>query len=193
MLVGQIKLGMHVRRADGTYGVVTGWKVVPGTQVMYNLEVAQDHTFTVGTGQWVVHNCGGLDASLAKGREAWSIEPRSLNPDDRQTFAQLFVDGDQYWGVNGEKPISFSVNAISSSHAEIDALDQLARDRAITGISGGDALMLVDRVPCKACYANGGLGSAVRAAGLDSLVIYNGPSLDNEGNFVPPGVLEVLP
>lgn len=23
---------------------------------MYNLEVAQDHTFTVGQGQWVVHN-----------------------------------------------------------------------------------------------------------------------------------------
>ena len=30
--VGQIKLGMHVLGADGTYGVVTGWKVVPGTQ-----------------------------------------------------------------------------------------------------------------------------------------------------------------
>src|SRR5258708_24546675 len=29
---------------------------MPGTQVMYNLEVAQDHTFTVGDGQWVVHN-----------------------------------------------------------------------------------------------------------------------------------------
>jgi hypothetical protein len=54
--VGQIKLGMHVRRADGTYGVVTGWKVVAGTQVMYNLEVAWDHTFTVGVGEWVVHN-----------------------------------------------------------------------------------------------------------------------------------------
>ncbi len=61
--VGQITLGMHVLRADGTYGVVTGWKVVPGAEVMYNLEVAQDHTFTVGTGQWVVHNsdCGGQD------------------------------------------------------------------------------------------------------------------------------------
>src|SRR5579885_755161 len=34
--VGQIKLGMHVRRADGQWGVVTGWKVVAGTQVMYN-------------------------------------------------------------------------------------------------------------------------------------------------------------
>lgn len=60
MPVGQIKLGMHVLRADGSYGVVTGWRSVPGTSVMYNLEVAQDHTFTVGMGQWVVHNslCG---------------------------------------------------------------------------------------------------------------------------------------
>ncbi len=59
MPVGQIKLGMHVLRADGTYGVVTRWKSVPGASVMYNLEVAQDHTFTVGNGQWVVHNeCG---------------------------------------------------------------------------------------------------------------------------------------
>lgn len=54
--VGQITLGMHVLRADGTYGVVTGWKIVPGSSVMYNLEVAQDHTFTVGADQWVVHN-----------------------------------------------------------------------------------------------------------------------------------------
>ena len=54
--VGQITLGMHILRADGRVGVVTGWKVVPGSEVMYNLEVAQDHTFTVGDGQWVVHN-----------------------------------------------------------------------------------------------------------------------------------------
>jgi guanyl-specific ribonuclease Sa len=45
-----------VLRADGQWGVVTGWKVVAGTQVMYNLEVARDHTFTVGVGEWVVHN-----------------------------------------------------------------------------------------------------------------------------------------
>jgi hypothetical protein len=55
--VGQIKLGMHVLEADGQYGVVTGWKVVAGVKVMYNLEVAHDHTFTVGVEQWVVHNC----------------------------------------------------------------------------------------------------------------------------------------
>jgi hypothetical protein len=53
---GSMHVGMHVLRADGTVGIVTGWKVVSGTKVMYNLEVAQDHTFTVGDGQWVVHN-----------------------------------------------------------------------------------------------------------------------------------------
>ena len=58
--VSQIKLGMHVLRADGSVGVITGWKVVPGLATMYNLEVAQDHTYTVGDGAWVVHNCGEI-------------------------------------------------------------------------------------------------------------------------------------
>ncbi len=36
--VGQVKLGMHILRADGRVGVVTGWKVVSGTRAMYNLD-----------------------------------------------------------------------------------------------------------------------------------------------------------
>lgn len=55
--VGQIKVGMHLLRADGRIGIVTAWALVPGVQTIYNLEVAQDHTFTVGSGAWVVHNC----------------------------------------------------------------------------------------------------------------------------------------
>ncbi len=59
---GKLHPGMHVLQADGRVGVVTGWKLVVGTKLMYNLEVAQDHTFTVGVGQWVVHNkCGPQD------------------------------------------------------------------------------------------------------------------------------------
>jgi len=53
---GQLVIGMHILRANGSTGIITGWKIVPGTKVMYNLEVANDHTFTVGAGQWVVHN-----------------------------------------------------------------------------------------------------------------------------------------
>ena len=64
--VGQIKVGMHVVEADGQTGVISEWRVVPGVQTMYNLEVAHDHTFTVGAGQWVVHNCSQQFTTDAK-------------------------------------------------------------------------------------------------------------------------------
>lgn len=47
---------MRILREDGSVGIVTATRVVHRTQKMYNLEVAQDHTFVVGSGQWVVHN-----------------------------------------------------------------------------------------------------------------------------------------
>src|SRR5579884_4429283 len=46
--VSQLKPGMHVREADGRYGTVVTLVVVPGAMWMYNLTVAQDHTYTVG-------------------------------------------------------------------------------------------------------------------------------------------------
>ncbi len=95
--VGQIKLGMHVLRADGQWGVVTGWKVVAGTQVMYNLEVAQDHTFTVGVGEWVVHNdCGpstlknGLQVSLSEQGLSHSFSRHAA-----EWFGRLVTDADK--------------------------------------------------------------------------------------------------
>jgi hypothetical protein len=54
--VGQIKVGMHLIEADGSVGIVVNWQSVAGTMTMYNLEVTQDHTFTVGDGHWIVHN-----------------------------------------------------------------------------------------------------------------------------------------
>jgi hypothetical protein len=55
--VSKLHVGMYVVRADGQLGVISKWRIVPGAMTMYNLEVAQDHTFTVGDGQWIVHNC----------------------------------------------------------------------------------------------------------------------------------------
>jgi hypothetical protein len=63
---GKLKAGMHILRADGSVGVVTQVKLVHKTQTMYNLEVAHDHTFVVGSGQWVVHNeCNSHDLRKA--------------------------------------------------------------------------------------------------------------------------------
>lgn len=48
--------GMSVRRADGSYGTVETVEVEHHTQRMYNLTVAEAHTFFVGEEGWLVHN-----------------------------------------------------------------------------------------------------------------------------------------
>ena len=53
---GQLRIGIHVLGRDGSVGLITRINPIPGMMVMYNLEVAQDHTFLVGDGQWIVHN-----------------------------------------------------------------------------------------------------------------------------------------
>jgi hypothetical protein len=61
-----LKPDMHVIEANGHLGVVTKWVVVPGQATMYNLMVATDHTYAVGVGQRVVHNCGVGDENPLK-------------------------------------------------------------------------------------------------------------------------------
>jgi hypothetical protein len=57
---GELTIGMHVRKADGSYGLVWWAWAIQRTQTMYNLTVGTAHTFYVGQGQWLVHNeCGG--------------------------------------------------------------------------------------------------------------------------------------
>jgi hypothetical protein len=71
--------------------------VVAGTQVMYNLEVARDHTFTVGVGEWVVHNdCGpstlknGLQVSLSEQGLSHSFSRHAA-----EWFGRLVTDADK--------------------------------------------------------------------------------------------------
>ncbi|MFN8444518.1 MAG: polymorphic toxin-type HINT domain-containing protein [Caldilineaceae bacterium] len=58
--VGELQVGDDVLQADGTTGEVRSVRVVMVTQQMYNVTVDQAHTFFVGRGQWLVHNCGGI-------------------------------------------------------------------------------------------------------------------------------------
>ena len=66
--VSQFKPGMHVRESNGSYGIVAMLVVVPGTMWMYNLTVAQDHTYAVGLDQCIVHNCPDTGNSGSNGR-----------------------------------------------------------------------------------------------------------------------------
>lgn len=55
---GTLHLGEQVVRADGTTATVVGLRVVSGAANMWDLTVANLHTFAVGLGAYVVHNCG---------------------------------------------------------------------------------------------------------------------------------------
>jgi len=64
-------LGEHIKTVDGTVGTVVTVQALPGVATRFNLAVKDIHSFTVGDGHWVVHNCpigggGGDFASQAK-------------------------------------------------------------------------------------------------------------------------------
>jgi RHS repeat-associated protein len=51
-----LHIGDQVRTADGDYGAVEGARLDPTPRLMYNLTVAEAHTFFVGEEGWLVHN-----------------------------------------------------------------------------------------------------------------------------------------
>jgi hypothetical protein len=53
---GELKVGEHIRKADGGYGKVERVEREQRQQTMYNLTVEKAHTFFVGTKRWLVHN-----------------------------------------------------------------------------------------------------------------------------------------
>jgi hypothetical protein len=54
--------GDHLRKADGSYGVVETVTFEDSPRRMYNLTVGTAHTFFVGEGQWLVHNACNIIA-----------------------------------------------------------------------------------------------------------------------------------
>jgi hypothetical protein len=79
----------------------------------------------------------------------------------------------EFFGRNAHRQeVVFKVNAISKSHAEIDVLNQLAKYREQTGITGGRAVLYVDRDPCFWCQGfPSGIRSGVEGAHLDELLV----------------------
>lgn len=51
-----LQAGDRLRRADGSYGRVNAVEFVESLQMMYNLTVAEAHTYFVGESRWLVHN-----------------------------------------------------------------------------------------------------------------------------------------
>ena len=58
LVAGKLQVGEPVREADGATAIVVRLHVVPGAASMWDLTVSNIHTFAVGDGAFVVHNCG---------------------------------------------------------------------------------------------------------------------------------------
>lgn len=89
---------------------------------------------------------------------------------DVSTFARLDVNGESYYGQNGQsQPITLKVNAISKFHAETNAFQRAYND----GVQGGDGILYVDRPMCLACGQNGAVRSLGMQLGLTSLIVFD--------------------
>ena len=55
---GQLRIGEHVRTATDTDAVVVSFTVDPHPARMWDITVAGAHSFFVGSGEVLVHNCG---------------------------------------------------------------------------------------------------------------------------------------
>lgn len=71
---GQLAIGDLVPSASGEVGVVTAMTWSRGRDQLYDLTVAEAHTFYVGEGAWLVHNC----TKPVHGNSYASTKPTSL-------------------------------------------------------------------------------------------------------------------
>jgi hypothetical protein len=56
---GALQIGEPVELANGSLALVESLRNIPGVGTMYDLSLEQVHTFEVGDGAYVVHNCSG--------------------------------------------------------------------------------------------------------------------------------------
>jgi hypothetical protein len=61
---GDLQLGERVVREDGSNATIVTLYDLPGAADYYNLTIGQLHTYAVGDGQYVVHNCGDGDGPV---------------------------------------------------------------------------------------------------------------------------------
>jgi RHS repeat-associated protein len=84
---GDLRVGEHVRKADGRLGTVRAVAAEQHVQRMYNLTVAGAHTFFVGRQQWLVHNVCNSWTEFQQ--TYYNIFRRSDDPMGHRTYAAV--------------------------------------------------------------------------------------------------------
>jgi len=85
MNAGKLVIGQHIRRSDGSSGIVKSVKVIQEIKQMYNLTVDQEHTFFVGEEEWLVHNA------------CWNVGEKINLPDETGNYPSWELVRSRYW------------------------------------------------------------------------------------------------
>jgi filamentous hemagglutinin len=115
----------------------------------------------------VASNGAGFN-DLANIRKELGLPPAG-SAADKSTLAVIEVNGEKIYGINAHGQPVKGVNAISSTHAEIDALNQIKQKGL--DVRGQNLTLYVDRMPCAACGQNGGIRSMMQQLGLNQLTV----------------------
>jgi RHS repeat-associated protein len=102
---GDLHIGDHIRKEDGHSGKVLGFTLAQRPQVMYNLTVAQAHTFFVGTKHWLVHNAkcltpNQMNQAIQKGQAPEGIV-RVDTPKIPNELLHVHFDNDAALNIDG--------------------------------------------------------------------------------------------
>ena len=108
LLAGTLHMGEPVQEADGRVATVEAVRVVPGVASMWDLTVSNMHDFAVGSGAFVVHNCGVSASSYEDRVKAANGDPTVGEPNSHQ------------W--NGSQPVTDASGVTDRSWAGPDAV-----------------------------------------------------------------------
>ncbi|MCF6376449.1 Ig-like domain-containing protein [Nocardioides KLBMP 9356] len=171
----ELDRGDRVLASDGRVVKVRGIRAGSArTGTAYNLEVADIHTYQVGDAGVLVHNScktqaafddlSSMRSELGLGEHAGKGSP---------TLARLDVEGQgSTYGISGHgQDVTMKSNAISRTHAEGDAMQQVVNRG---GAGGSNASMYIDHPGglCKACGTFGGVRTMADEAGIGRLDVF---------------------
>jgi hypothetical protein len=139
----ELKPGVHVRQADGGVGEVGGLEIVSQGQTMYNLTVAEAHTYFVGEHHWLVHNACPTGNRGAQPGLGQSGGPTAGQPFTEDARAQALAENKaanprgNYWCTN------CGYENTDSSHFDLDHI--------VPKSQGGNATLANGRILCVGC------------------------------------------
>lgn len=135
ILASFLRVGEPVQRVDGSTALVVAVRAEPGAAAMWDLTVSTVHTFAVGGGAYVVHNCGQVEYGSTDLSQAVKDRRIELHENGHNFGAARLEDDSVITGVSQGR----------GYHAEQDLLDQAdAQGKRIVELYS-------EREPCGGC------------------------------------------